>query len=232
MTTTRDFAAKFGRHPDMGMEGQKSFPFIYTLINRQNSQWRPQTDAALATQAGAVANIVNGIGPLVPANSKINFNVMLDPDYIFKLLSIKYCVYYAYEIPPNGAPGHFGDYEWYENINNAPIYSESDGIDPDALKLGTPLVQYLGVTLGFTGSATSHILYGGDDQGPVPRMLNGSRRVPLPVETIQGYDYGFLTLRTPHLLPQQACLVFDFTNSHPTKDLVVGAAIYGLKIRL
>ena len=135
MTTTRDFAAKFGRHPDMGMEGQKSFPFIYTLINRQNSQWRPQTDVALATQAGAVANIVNGIGPLVPANSKINFNVMLDPNYIFKLLSIKYCVYYAYEIPPNGAPGHFGDYEWYENINNAPIYSESDGIDPDALKL-------------------------------------------------------------------------------------------------
>lgn len=226
MTTTRDFAAKFGRAPDMGMEGQKSFPFIYTMINRQDSQWRPH--ASLANITDAVDNIVKGVGPLVKANSKITHNVMLDPDYIFKLLAIKYSVYSVYEIPPNGAPGHVSPYEWYEQVSP----DQSEGIDPDMLKVGTPLTHYIGMTLSFTGSGTSHIMYGGDDQGPTPRMLNGSRREPLPIETIQGYDYGFMTLRTPHLLPQQACLVFEITNSHPSRDLVIGAAIYGLKIRL
>jgi hypothetical protein len=225
MTSTVDFGVKFGRHPDMGLEGQKAFPFIYTFINRNDDQWAAH--ASLTNQTDALDNIVKGIGPLIPANSRITHNVMLDPDYIFKLLSIKYSVYHAYEVPPNGAPGHFDSYQWYENLSG----NQSDGVDPDTDKIGTPLTQFIGMTLSFSGSQSA-IMYGGDDQGAVPRMINGNRREPLPVESIQGYDYGYLTLRTPRLLPQQACLIFEISNTHATKDLVVGAAIYGLKIRL
>jgi hypothetical protein len=209
----------------MGLEGQKAFPFIYSFINRNDDQWAAQS--VMTTQAAALTNIVNGIGPLVPANSKITHNVMLDPDYIFKLLSIKYTAYYSYEVPPNGVGEHFGAYQWYENT----LSSQIDAIDPDMQKVGTPLSHYIGITLSFMGSG-AQVLYGGDDQGPVPTLRNGSRRVPLPVEVIQGYDYGYLTMRIPHLLPQQACLVFEISNFHPTYDLVVGAGIYGMKIRM
>jgi len=300
----REYAVKFGRHPDMGLESEKAFPYIYTFRNRNDDQWSAQ--ASLADQADAVSNIVNGIGPLVPKNSRISYNVMLDQDYIFKLLNIKYTCYYPYEVPANGAPGHFSNYEWHEDLPgyqpsgsaNAAItttntsltdtrlslvvnayvgseitcngktltitsntattfngtawsgggnpgngnswsmslmignyYWNTDGLDPDMNKIGTPLSRYINITLSFSG-AQAQILYGGDDCNAVPRMRYGSRREPIVVDSIQGYDYGFLALRTPKLLTQQACLIFEITNTHPTKDLVVGAAIYGMKIRM
>lgn len=294
----REYAVKFGRHPDMGLESQKAFPFIYTFRNRNDDQWVAGT--TLTAQADALNNIVNGIGPLVPANSRITHNIMLDQDYIFKLLNIKYMAcYLRYDIR------YANEYQWYEDlpanvapsgtanaavsttntsltdtrlhlglntyvgmtvtcngktlvvtsntvnsfigtawsgggnpgngflwsIATVPTYWATDGLDPDMNKIGTPLSRYINITLSFSG-AQAQIIYGGDDQGPVPRMQYGSRREPIVIDTIQGYDYGFLALRTPKLLPQQACLIFDITNTHPTKDLVVGAAIYGMKIRM
>jgi len=288
MTSTRDFAVKFGRHPDMGLESEKAFPFIYTFRNRNDDLWTAGT--TLTNQSDAINNVVNGIGPLVPANSRITHNVMLDQDYIFKLLNIKYT---AYRFVPSisgsataavsstntsltdtrlsmnvdeyvnctvtcngktllvtsntatkftGAawsggsnPGNgnlwtispVGNYQSYENVGP----QQTDGLDPDMNKIGTPLSNFISMTLSFSGSQ-AQILYGGDDCGPLPRLKLGSRREPIPVSSVQGYDYGFLALRTPKLLTQQACLIFDITNTHPTKDLVVGAAIYGMKIRM
>jgi hypothetical protein len=200
----------------MGLESEKAFPFIYTFRNRSDDAWAAQT--TITAQAAAITNVVNGIGPTVPAASRITHNVMLDADYIFKLLSIKYTACYVSSTP---------DYQWYENCG----ILQSDGLDPDMNKIGTPLSCYIGMTLSFSG-AQAQVLYGGDDCGPVPRMQYGSRREPILVNSIQGYDYGFLALRTPKLLTQQACLIFDITNTHPTKDLVVGAVIYGMKIRM
>lgn len=211
MASTADFAVKFGRHSDMGLEGQKSFPFVYSLINRNDDQWSP--DSSLAD------NIVNGIGPIVKANSMVTRNVMLDPDYIFKLLSVRYTAY-TVDAEASTCP-------WYENLQT----DQCDGNDTDVMKVGTPLSRYIAITLSFTGGGAK-IIYGGDDQGPVPAMLNGSRRVPLAVEAIQGYDYGALTVRTPYLLPPQACLVYEISNLHPSLDLVVGAYAYGMKLRL
>lgn len=200
----------------MGLESEKAFPFIYTFRNRNDDQWTAGT--TLTAQADAIDNIVNGIGPLIPANSRRTHNVMLDQDYIFKLLNIKYNASYVSATP---------DYQWYENCGTL----QTDGLDPDMNKVGTPLSRFINITLSFSG-AQAQILYGGDDCNAVPRMQYGSRREPIVVDTIQGYDYGFLALRTPKLLTQQACLIFDITNTHPTKDLVVGAAIYGMKIRM
>lgn len=212
---TDDFSVKFGRQPDLGMEGQKAFPFVYTFVNANDAYWRPHT--TLTSQVNAISNL-SSLGPVVPANSKINIAVRLDADYNFKLLSIKYSVYgFTASRPSLTVP-----YTWYENINA----TQSDGMDVDTEKIGTPLFHYINMTLSFQGSG-SQIIYGGDDPGP---LYHG--RIPLHIDTVQGYDYGYMVARTPYLLPMQGIMSFDITNSHPTSDLVVCAAIYGMKIRL
>jgi len=212
---TEDYSVKFGQDPSLGLEGQKSFPFIFSLVNRNDDTWTPVTP-------GNQPSLAN-LGPLVPAASKLNHNVLLDPDYAFKLLSIRYGV--NYWTPPTHIPGR---YVWYENINSAAgAGGLSDGVDPDTDKVGTPLVRFMGISLSFQG-AGSTTLYGGQDAG----YLRNGQRIPLPADTIQGYDYGVCTMRTPFLLPRQGVLTFEFTNSHATKDLYVAAAIYGVKVRL
>jgi len=200
---TEDFAVKFGRDPSLGLEEQKAFPFIYTLVNHNDDTWQPG--------GAGLANLVN-LGPVVPANSKITHNVVLDPDYNFKLLAIKYTAYKFVT----------GVFYWY-TVASATI---SDGMDPDMDFVGTPLSRYIGITLSFQGSG-SKILHGGPDAGPI----YAGQRVPLPLNVMQGYDYGFLTTRVPYLLPRQGVMAFEITNSS-IYDTVVGAAIYGMKIRI
>lgn len=202
--TTRDYSVKFGRGQDMGTEEQKAFPFIYSLVNRNDDTWLP-------VAAGVQPSLAN-IGPTVPANSRITHNVVLDPDYNFKMLSIKYTVYKW--LRPS--------YLWY-TVSSGTI---SDGMDPGMDHQGTPLSHYVGITLSFQGSG-SVFQYGGPDFGP----LAGGARLPLPLDVIQGYEYGYLRVRSPRLLPRQGHLVFEITNSF-SSDIVIGAAIYGMKIRI
>jgi hypothetical protein len=49
---------------------------------------------------------------------------------------------------------------------------------------------------------------------------------------MQGYEYGYQALRCEYLLPMQGVLSFEFTNTHPAKELLVTAMLYGMKIRL
>ena len=205
---TEDFSVKFGRDPSLGLEEQKAFPFIYTFVNHNDDTWRPG--------GAGLANLSN-IGPVIPANSKITHNVVLDPDYNFKLLAIKYTAYKY--LRDEG----FDGYLWY-TVSSVII---SDGMDPDMDFIGTPLYRYVGITLSFQGSG-SKIIHGGPDAGPI----YAGQRVPLPFDVIQGYDYGFLTTRVPYLLPRQGVMTFEITNSSPYYDIVVGAAIYGMKIRI
>jgi len=210
--TTRDFSVKFGRGHDLGLEGQKAFPFIYTFVNHNDDTW---------TANAAPLSLAN-LGPTIPANSRKDINVRLDQDYNFKLLAIKYSVYWSSYEPPNGGPGST-TFSWYEN---GPAATPVDGLDPGMMLVGTPLTRYIAITLSVQGSG-SQTIYGGVDPGP----LKGYR-VPVPLTCIEGYDYGFYTVRTPRLLPMQGIMAFEVTNSHPRKDLVVAAAIYGMKVRI
>jgi len=200
---TEDFSVKFGRDPAMGLEGQKAFPFIYTLVNHSDDPW--------VKSAGGLANL-NCLGPIIPTGASKQINVLLDADYNFKLLAIRYSVY-AYD---QGI-----GYYWYDT-QQATI---SGGMEDEVDWPGDALWKYVGVTLSFQGSG-SNILYGGTDTGAL-----GGARVPLQLDTIQGFEYGFLVTRTPYLLPRQGVLVFEFTNNKRV-DVVVAAAIYGMKIRV
>jgi hypothetical protein len=204
---TEDYSVKFGRDPAMGLEGQKAFPFIYTFVNHSDDQWEPG-------QAG-LANL-NNIGPVIPTGSTRQINVLLDADYNFKLLAIKYSVYAYQEDEQRGQV-----YYWMDAIQN-PI---SGGMMEEVDWPGDYLTKFVGVTLSFQGSG-SNILYGGPDTGAL-----GGQRVPLHLDVIQGFEYGFLTTRTPYLLPRQGVMVFEITNNKPV-DVVVAAAIYGMKIRV
>lgn len=203
MQKTEDFAVKFGRDPSCGLEGQKAFPFIYTFVNHSDDPWEPG-------QAG-LTNL-NNIGPVIPAGGSKLINVLLDADYNFKLLAIRYTVY-AYTR---------SYYYWFDAQQALISGGMMDGDDWPA----DTLWKYVDVTLSFQGSG-SNILYGGPECGA---LLNG-QRVPLHLDVIQGFDYGFLTTRTPYLLPRQGVMVFELTNRKPV-DVVVGAAIYGMKIRV
>jgi hypothetical protein len=140
---------------------------------------------------------------------------VLDPDYNFKMLSIKYTVYKWLRTSLR--------YLWYD----ATLAScGTDGMDPGMERFGTPITHYVGITLSFQGSG-SVFQYGGPDFGP----LAGGARLPLPLDDIQGYEYGYLRVRSPRLLPRQGHLVFEITNSF-SSDIVIGAAIYGMKIRI
>jgi hypothetical protein len=205
---TKDFSVKFGRDPYFGLEKQKAFPFIYTLVNHNDDTWAP-------VAAGQTSSL-SCLGPTIPASSTRNHNVVLDPDYNFKLIAIRYsCYKITDDVPPQ--------FWWYTLISALC----SDGMDQDMDWVGTPLVKYVDMTVSFQGCNNSAYLYGGPDCGPI----YAGARVPLPLDVVEGYEYGFLTTRTPYLLPRQGVMTFEITNRW-TADVVVAAAIYGMKIRV
>lgn len=55
--------------------------------------------------------------------------------------------------------------------------------------------------------------------------------VPIEMTAMQGNEYGYGQEATPYLLPQNGMLKFEITNFSPL-DVVVAAAIYGLKVKL
>jgi hypothetical protein len=145
------------------------------------------------------------------ANTMTPWYVRLDPDFNYKLLAIKYSAYYAGR----------SDYAIYENFNAASIYI------PD-IAGGTPYSRYLQVSLSVQGSG-SQCLFGGQN---IQAINNTAAKIPLAVECMQGYDYGFQAMRCEYLLPLQSILSFEFTNTHATNDIRVAAMMYGWKIRL
>jgi hypothetical protein len=205
MLAEQDYSVQFGLSVFNDAEDEKSFPYIYTLVNHNDDPWVPNSSPL------SLANI----GPIVKAGQKRTIPVVLDADNIFKLINIRYTAYYY----------NRSVYQWYENARATNV---SDGLPLDTDKIGTPLHHYLSISLSFPSSGGYH-LYGGDDPCPI---LSGKALIPLEAELVQGGEYGLFVARTPYLLPQSATLNFEVTNNHPSFDLTVGAAIYGLKVRV
>ena len=213
MLTLADYSVKFGRDPVGGLEGKNAFPFFYSLVNHNDVDWT----------ANATPPDISTYAIRCQENSITPHYVRLDPDYNYKLIAIKYSVYKY--VPPNGSAGH---YAWYENFNPASLYI------PDMLP-GSSYAGNIRVSLSIQGSGST-TLFGGQN---VQAYTGGAARIPLAVECQQGWEYGFQALRCEYLMPLQAIMSFEFTNTLPAtvvpsnqNDLYVAAMMYGLKIRL
>lgn len=223
MLTLADYSVKFGRDPAMGLEGKNVFPFFYSLVNHNDIDWTVGlTPPDLSTYA-----ILCKAGVVTP------HYVRLDPDYNYKLIAIKYSVCYK-----DG-----NHYDVYENVVTdggvlnptypVPPYPVPRAPMPVGIYLpdscaGTPYSRYIQTSLSVQGSG-SQTLFGGQVAG---YNMTGEEKIPLAVECMQGYEYGFQALRCEYIMPMQAILSFEFTNTHASRDLYVAAMMYGFKIRL
>jgi hypothetical protein len=204
MPSLKDYSVKFGRDPRQGLYFEKAIPFFYSLVNHNDVDWVPQTNPLI------VPDITTYAVPCLPAAMTPHY-VRLDPDYNYKLIAIKYSVYYKDR----------SSYQWYENINAAATYN------PDVLP-GTPYNGYIGVSLMVQGSG-SQTLFGGQN---VQAFDGGGAKIPLAISAMQGYESGYQAMRCEYLVPMQGIFAFEFNNAHPTKTLYVAAMMYGMKIRL
>lgn len=90
---------------------------------------------------------------------------------------------------------------------------------------GEPIYKDLRVSVNF--DPDSRYLYGGMLKTTLAQGLT-----PIPVEVLQGYDYGYGMLKTRYMLPKQGNLVFEITNNNATYDIVVSGMAYGMKVRV
>jgi len=251
MPTLKDYSVKFGRDPRKGLYAEKAIPYFYALLNHNDVDWIP----------GVTPPDLTPFTVRCRANAVTPHYIRLEPDYNYKLLAIKYGTYYAKALPEaplfdntlalpvapvlgdryiaqftnlgwtagityrwNGTAWLVDilyQYEWYENINPAAAYLEN-------VPLGTSYTGYIQVSLCAEGSGST-VLFGGQN---IQAFFNTAARIPLSVSCMQGYEYGYQALRCEYLLPMQGVLAFEFTNTHPTKDILVCAMLYGMKIRL
>ena len=92
--------------------------------------------------------------------------------------------------------------------------------------IGTPLHHFFQVSIIYQHD--SRYLYGGVSN----EFTSAAGVAPLPVDVLQGADYGYGQLKTSHLLPKSGIILLEITNNHATKTLVVGGCVHGLKVRL
>lgn len=200
-----DRAVQFGQTVDMGLgEENRAYPFVYNLVPGPEDRWE---------QDKSTDNL-SGIGPVVPSGATVDYYLRTDKDYPFLALFLKYTVYWLSQ----------GVYYWYDPV-------PGHFLEPFDYQtaIGTPLTHYLDVTLSIVVSQ-DRTIYGGYNTNPV--QSGGRQVIPLPIRAVQGYDYGFGSIILPYLISNPATIRFRFTNRHTVKDLRVGAALYGKKVRV
>ena len=113
-------------------------------------------------------------------------------------------------------------YMWYEEPTGFFLEQGQDAI-------GTPLLRYVRVSVWFS-TPQGIYLYGGMN---LDRQINNHNDViPVNVQAVQGYDFGYGQLFSDFLLPREGLVFFDIINTHTIKTLVVGCTARGLKIRV
>lgn len=163
----------------------------------------PKADDTWEADKGTLAGNIGFIGPTIPAQGEKDWSINLSADYNFMLLRVHYTVYYIDSGNSN--------YEWYDDETG---WRYDYGSDQSAV--GTPLTRFIGLSLAYR---------------PASRYLYGESSI-IPLTVVQGNESGIGELRTKVLLPRSGQLIFHIENDHTTKDLVVGASVFGIKVRL
>jgi hypothetical protein len=202
-------AVKFGRAADAGLGVNKAFPYIYNFVNREDDEWE-------ANKGEGTAGNLTGIGPLVPSGQTVQHVIRLDPDFNFKLLWFKYTTYW------HDAANSL--YFWYDPV--AGWFLEPTG--NTQAHIGTPLTRYIRISVSFRPD--SRYLYGGQNLDILTNGQGGL--VPINIQSVQGYDFGYGQVRAPYWLPNWGYIVFEITNTHTIKDIVVGGIAFGMKVRV
>lgn len=199
-------AINFGKSVDGGHGINKGYSFVYNFIPRRSDTWVP---------GGALAANLNGIGVAVAAGATVQHAIRIDKDYNYYMTSFRYTAYFI------DAVG--GDYEWYAQ----PAGWHLTLVDPQTA-IGTQYLHFLRVSVWFDPSG--QFLYGGKNLDAASGRAGGL--IPLPIDLLQGYEYGYGQLRTARLLPSDGNIVFEITNTHATANLIVGGSVHGYKVRL
>ena len=202
-----DQAVRFGEGVDQGLEAQKVFPFLYAFVNAEDDTWLGVAPPAVPTKIGNLA----GFGPAIAAGATETVGVRLDPDYIFKLLAVRYT---AYAIA--GA-----EYRWFDQPAALPV------VPPDIEWIVYPYLRALKVSL--FSQTDGRYYYGGSgtDQFSISMAEN-----PYRVHNTQGVLDGVGTIRLGHWLPRSGQIIVKITNMHPTDTLYVAGMLSGVKVRI
>jgi hypothetical protein len=220
-TDLPDHAVQFGRNAHTNITGEeKAYTYTYTFVNAMANQWdTKKTPTGVPIVPPWTDNLID-VGPLVAAGARGDCYVSLDADHPFKLLRVRYSVYYSVEgrgRPPFGA----GTIGW--GYLNDPGYFE-DGY-PNSI-VATVLQR---IRVNLICQHNGQYLYGASNPFLQPGELYPV--IPLNPVCTQGYPYGWQALNTHYLFPAAGMMHFEIYNDNPF-DIILGAAIQGMKIRL
>lgn len=201
------FAVEFGKNVDRGFEGgMDAWPFIYTF-NPDNTPQPPYAS-------------LQGMGAYVLPSSKVNAVIILDPDYTYKMLGIKYTAVKC-ETPLLGL--HVTSQEYTQGVP-AFYFNYADPVSSvhDSILRNT--------RINLSVAPSYRLLYGQEN----PRQQTTETRSPFPVcaLNINTMLSGDGKLRIPMLMAGNAQLSFEIWNDWTTFPIIVSATVFGMKVRV
>lgn len=206
VSNSPDTAVKLGMTTDAGMDlPNTNWSFCYNFVDSNRDTWEQNKSDSMAS-----------IGPLIGANGGMGEVVVrMNEDTPFRMLWMKFNVYHKTRT---------NLIEWYESDSMVNFF-----LDPyfNQSTMGIPMHQYIRARLTIA-SPDGRILYGDKESDGITSRAG----LMLPISTLQGYDYGMGQLYQPYLLPKQGVITIDLLNTHPSKALYVGGAIFGEKVRI
>jgi hypothetical protein len=204
-------------------EEEKAFAFLYTVV--------PTVAAGIFDPSGVYGTVKSPGYITVPTAGAptVDVPLRLDDDYNFKLLAIRYIGLMPFAV--NGTTGYTSYYK--VGLQN----SSSSMLDEKQNYPGQPVTSFLNVKVSLDGLG-GRILYGSTNASATTMTINhtSSSTFLNNISNMQGGEYGFITLRTPALLPRSSMVTFSFVSSiiaaGVTANIYVNAVMYGMKVRV
>jgi len=204
------YAVTTGGLPDGGKGIQRAHPCIVPPFTRNTA---PQWPAA-----PTVNDSFASWGPAIPPNSVRRFPVIMDMDYSFKLLGIKYVTLIKRE--DDNIISYDGYWQSLGHNNSVPFMD----VNYSYPWSGMPMNRYITVKL-YVRSMGEHTLFGENKN-----RVTG-QEIPLCITSNQGNIYGPGQVRTEYLINRGGSVEFEFHNRYD--DYVkVHFAMYGMKVRI